>query len=135
MLTPDDIIASFAAAAVAFDPVIGAPTDYDVKRIHCNVVNFLQSFCFHGSQDILSGLINPEARYLVRFSNAFNRFDTADADNYDPHIPSNTEIGERSQREAIFEAKKSQSLLVYTANRSARLFILFVVEETWVHKI
>ena len=42
-------------------------------------------------------------------------------------MPSNTDIVKRSQREAIFK--------VSTTDRSAHLFILSVVEETWVSKI
>ena len=76
MLTPDEIIASFAAAS-AFNPMIGTPTDNDVDKIRRNIVNFLQSFRYHRIQDSLSGLIDMEARYFAPFSHAFDCLDTA----------------------------------------------------------
>ena len=69
---------------------------------------------------------------MDRFGHAFDRLETAGKGNYESHMTSKTEIGEHSRREAIFEAKKAHSLLVSTANRPTRLFILSAIEETWV---
>ena len=65
----DEIIASFAsdADATALDPVVGSPPDNDIKRIRRNVVDLLQIFHYHKSQDSLSGLIDMEASYLEWF--------------------------------------------------------------------
>ena len=50
-------------------------------------------------------------------------------------MPSKPDIGERRQREAVFAATKARSLIVSTADRSARLFIISIVEETWFSEL
>ena len=138
MSTPDEIISYLSAAtadANAFESLVGAPTDNNVERIRSTIVGLLQSFRYHGSQDSLSGLINPYARYLARYSHAFDRLDTSDADDYNPHMPIKPEFGKRSRCEAVFAAQKARYLLVSTADRYACLFIFSGVEETWVSEI
>ena len=89
-----------------------------------------KNFHYHRIQDSLSGLIESDAKYMDRFGHAFDCLETAGKGNYESHMTSKTEIGEHSRREAIFEAKKAHSLLVSTANRPTRLFILSAIEET-----
>ena len=50
-------------------------------------------------------------------------------------MPRNPEICKRSRFKSVFGAKKARSLLVSTANRSARLLILSIIKETWVSKL
>ena len=72
---------------------------------------------------------------MARFVHAFDRFYIVDTGDYNPHMRSKPEIGKHSRREVFLEDKKACSFLVSTTNRSSRLFILFVVKETWVSKI
>ena len=95
MLTPDDIIVSFAAPDT-FEPVVGAPTDDNVYQVLQTVVFLLQSICYQRSQDSLSGLIESEAKYRDRFGHAFYHLETADKNEYDTNMSKNLEIEERS---------------------------------------
>ena len=94
MSTPDEIIASLTTAASAFEPVVSAPTDNDVERklvisapkdndverIYCTIVNILQRFCYHGSQESLSVIIESEAQYVAQFGHTFDCLETSDTD-------------------------------------------------------
>ena len=135
MSTPEEIIVSFATTADAFEPVVGAPNENNFERIHSTFVDLLQSFRYQGRQNSLSDLIKLEAKHRAWLSHDFNRLETADRDDYYPNITSNLDIGKRRRRKAVFEAKKVRSLLVSTIDHSARLFILFIVAETWVSKL
>ena len=134
MLTPDNIIVSFVAPDT-FEPVVGAPTNDNVYQVLRTVVGLLQSICYQIIQDSLSGLIESEAKYRDWSGHAFDRLETADKDEYDPNMPSNPDIGKRSQCKDVFKAKKACPLLISTAHRFACLSILSVVEETWVSEL
>ena len=103
--------------------------------MRCTVVNLLQSFHLHGSRGSLFGLIKLEVRYFAWFGHAFKCLETAEADKYNPHMLSNPAISKSSQRDSVFEAGKDRSLLVSTVNCSARLFVLSLIEETWVSNL
>ena len=72
---------------------------------------------------------------MAHFVHVFDCLETADVDNYDPNMQINPEIGDGSPREAIFESRKARFLLVSTADRSARLFIISIVEEKWFSEL
>ena len=130
MSTLGEISNAFFSANDIFEPVVGAPTDADIKRIRRAIVKILQSFYYHSNHDILSGIINPEAKYTSRFSHAFDCLKDINANNYDPKMPSNPNNQDMRKREVIFKPQKARSILVAIADAEARRFILGVVEET-----
>ena len=75
--------------------MLGDPTDDDVDQIRRTVIGLLQSFRYQGSQDSLSGLNKSEEKYRARLGHAFDRLKTADKYDYDPHMTSKPDIGER----------------------------------------
>ena len=110
------------------------PTNKDVEQICRTVVSLIQSFHCHVIQDSLYGLIELEAKFRARFVHAFDCLETANEYDYNPNMSSKPDIGEHSRREAVFESKRARYLLVSTANRSICIFILSIVEETWVRE-
>ena len=135
MSTSDEIFTALAAASDIFELVVGAPTDADVERIRCAVVKILQSFHNHGKNDILSGLIELEAKYTSCFVHAFDRLEEIYAKNYDPNMPSDPNNQDMQKQDGIFKAKKARAILIIIINAEVCQLILAVVEETWVIQI
>ena len=88
MITFYKIYNAFDATAKTFKMVVDALTNASLKCICRAVVDLLQSFHYHGKQEILSVLINPESKYTSRFSHVFDRLEYIGTDNYNPKIPS-----------------------------------------------
>ena len=57
MTTPKDAKDLFAEAQAAFTPVVGAPNDYDVKRLNEEFINALQSIDVPGGEVNLSDIL------------------------------------------------------------------------------
>ena len=94
MSIPDEIIAN--TDSNAFGLVVGAPTDNNVEQICRTVINFPQSFSYHGIQVRLSRIIEFQTKHRYRFVHAFDCLEMSDAENYDPNMKSKPEIGKCS---------------------------------------
>ena len=115
--------------------MVSAANYNNAKQIRRTVVNLILSFYYHRRQDILSGLIRSEVKYRARFVHALDHLETSDKDDYATNVPSKPDIVKCNRHEDVFEDKRSRSLLVSTTDRSALLFVVYVVKETWVGKL
>jgi hypothetical protein len=65
MSTPDDVKDLFGQLTTTYPPILGQPTDDDVKRLRESLTNLLQSINIAGGTDSLSGLIDNATDYLA----------------------------------------------------------------------
>ena len=72
MSTPDDVKDLFGQLTTSFPPILGQPTDDDVKRLRKSLTNLLQSIDITGGTNSLSGLIDNATDYLAVYGHPFD---------------------------------------------------------------
>jgi hypothetical protein len=62
----------FGQLTTTFPPILGQPTNDDVKQLRKSLMNLLQSIDIAGGTDSLSGLINEATDYLAVYGHPFD---------------------------------------------------------------
>ena len=95
MTLTSDIVAKFAAAIVAFTPIVGPPTDDDLRNVRMVLLKICLSIDLAGSTPgKVTGLIFVDAVYRTTPGSngvAFDEQETALAE-YDPSIDATTAV-------------------------------------------
>jgi hypothetical protein len=131
MTTPEEAKTLFSDLAATYTAIIGQPTDDDVKQLRECITNLLQSIDVPGGTCSLSGLIDTEATYIANHGAPFDPM-TVPLAAYDPAIAVDASNAIRARAERTWTAKRELQRLIRAVERNGRLFLLHVVEETWL---
>ena len=117
----------------AFPPIFGAPNDDDVKRLTEAFINVLQSIDAPGGAIELSDLLLSDAEHETKHGDGktFKRM-AIPLPAYDNSIASDATNAVRAKSEPLWTAKIGLQTLIKTVERSGRVFLIAVVEDTWL---
>ena len=123
----------FVEAKAAFVPVVGAPSNDEVKRLNEAFVNAIQSIDVPGGAvdvyDIL--LLDDDNKAKHGGDTAFERKE-APLQAYDDSIAADANNYVRAKDERLWTAKIELQRLTKTVERAGRAFLAAVVEVTWL---
>ena len=131
MTTPEEAKTLFSDLAATYTVIVGQPTDDDVKQLRESITNLLQSIDIPGGTCSLSGLIDTDATYVANHGAPFDPM-TVPLAAYDPAIAVDASNAIRARAERTWTAKRELQRLIRAVERNGRLFLLHVVEETWL---
>jgi hypothetical protein len=131
MTTPEEAKTLFGDLAATFPAIAGQPTDDDVKALREAITNLLQSIDVPGGTCSLSGLIDAETTYVASHGAPFDPM-LVPLDAYDPAIAVDATAAVRARAERNWTARRELQRLIRAVERNGRLFLLSVVEETWL---
>ena len=131
MTTPEEAKTLFGDLAATFPAIAGQPTDDDVKALREAITNLLQSIDVPGGTCSLSGLIDAETTYVASHGAPFDPM-LVPLDAYDPAIAVDATAAVRARAKCNWTARRELQRLIRAVERNGRLFLLSVVEETWL---
>ena len=131
MTTPEEAKTLFSDLAGTHPTIVGQPTDDDVKSLREAFTNLLQSIDVPGGTCSLSGLIDTDAVYSLNHGTVFDAM-IIPLVAYDPAIAADATDAVRARAERNWTAKKELQRLIRAVERNGRLFLLSIVEETWL---
>ena len=131
MTTPEEAKSLFSDLAATYTVIVGQPSDDDVKLLRESITNLLQSIDVPGGTCSLSGLIDADADYIQQYGAAFDPMLVA-LEAYDPSIAANATDAVRARAERNWTARRELQRLIRAVERNGRLFLLSVVEDTWL---
>ena len=134
-MTPEEIVTKFAHALDNFEPIMGQPSDTNMKRLREAVAPLLLQIPYDetGAVHNLIGLIWPKATYVARYSKAFPEPKRVGA--YDTDIDDDAMALVRAILEAAHKEKRTDRANFETAIRETTQFVLAVVADTWVREL
>ena len=106
-MTPDEIVAKFAAALDHFEPILNQLLDTDLTRLREAVAPLLLQILYDntGGTHNLIGIIWLKTAYLKRYGEAFPKPKRVGA--YDLEIDDNATAVVRAQLEAAHKARRA----------------------------
>ena len=129
-----DIAAKFASAIAAFTPIVGPPTDDDLRNIWMVFLNICLSIDLAGSTPgKVTVLILVDAVYRTTPGSngvAFDEQENALAE-YDPAIDQNTAVWQQRKLEAIWSSKLENRARTVGTKHGLRQFLLHAFEDTY----
>ena len=125
----------FAYFLKQFKPITRQPSDSDLTKIREVVALLLLQIPYYktGAVHNLIDLIRPDAEYITRYSAVFPKHVMVVA--YNPSIDDDAMDVSRTRTEDVHKAKRANRTTYETAQRETSLFILFVVDDTWVREL
>ena len=116
-MTPDEIVAKFAAALDHFEKILDQPSDTDLTRLREAVAPLLLKIPYDetGSTHNLIGIIRSKTAYLKHYGEAFPEPKRVGA--YDLEIDENSTSVVRSHIEAAHKAWRADRATFETARR------------------
>eukprot|EP00804_Cyclotella_cryptica_P017724 CCRYP_001164-RA/>CCRYP_001164-RA protein AED:0.37 eAED:0.27 QI:0/0/0/1/0.33/0.25/4/0/1265 len=121
----------FSNLAATYTAIIGQPTDDDEKQLRESITNLLQSINVPSGTCSLSGLIDTEATYIANHGTLFDPM-TVPLAAYNPAIAVDASNAIRAHAERTWTAKRELQRLIRAVECNGRLFLLHIVEETWL---
>ena len=133
MTTPEVAKDLFKEVQAAFPPIVGAPNEDDVKRLTEAFINVLQSIDAPGGAIELSDLLLSDAEHETKHGDGktFERM-AIPLSPYNDSIASDATNAVRAKAERLWTAKIGLQTLIKTVERSGRVFLIAVVEDTWL---
>ena len=133
MTTPKDAKDIFVEAQAAFNPVIGAPNDNNVKRLNKAFINALQSINVPGGAVDLSDILLTDEEHKAKHSDG-STFACMEVPlpAYDYSIVADANNAVRAKNERLWTAKIEFQRLIKTVERARCAFLVAVVEDTWL---
>ena len=131
-MTPEEIVAKFSHALNNFETIDRQPSDTDLTRLREAVAPLLLQILYDKTGEVhkLIGLIQLEAAYVARYSEAFPEPIRVRA--FDKNIDDNATAVVRALSEAVHKAKRANRATFDTAQWGTTKFVLAVVTDTWV---
>ena len=105
MTTPENVKYLFAEAQAAFDPVVGAPNDDDVKRLNEAFVNALQSIDVPVGAVDLSDILLPDDDHKAKHRDTTLERMEVPLQAYDDSIAADANNAVRAKAERLWTAK------------------------------
>ena len=134
-MTPDEIVAKFAAALDHFEPILDQPSETDLKRLQESVAPLLLQIPYDktGGTYNLIGIIWSNTAYLKRYGKAFPEHKRVGA--YDLNIDDDATAVLRARLKAAHKARRTDRATFETAGREKTQSVLAVVTDTWVREL
>ena len=133
MTTPEVAKDIFKEVQAAFPQIVGAPNNYDVKRLTEALINALQSIDVPGGAIDLSELLMSDDKHEEKHGvrSVFERM-SVPLPPYDDSIASDATNAVRAKVERLWTAKIGLQTLIKTVERAGRTFLIAGVEDTWL---
>ena len=134
-MKPEDVPLLFAEMASTFEPILGQPTDSDIVNITEILIEALYQIPFDDEKGVhnLVGIILAKPVYLADYKEPFPVQKKPGI--YDPSITEDTKDSLRSQKEAIWKAKRRDYAFFSESERAVRKFIIAVVQDTYIRDL
>ena len=134
-MTPDKIVAKFAAALDHFYPILDQTLDTDHTRLREAVALLLLQVPYDetGGTHNLIGIIRSKTAYLKRYGEAFPEPKRIGA--YDLEIDNDATAVVRAQLKAAHKARHADHATFETARWETIQSVLAVVADTWVREL
>ena len=134
-MTPDEIVAKFAAALDHFEPILDQPLDTNLTRLREAVAPLLLQIPYNetGGTHYLIGIIWSKSAYLKRYGKAFSEPKRVGA--YDLEIDNDDTAVVRERLEAAHKARRADRATFETARQETTQFVLTVVADTWEREL
>ena len=134
MTSQGEIAAKFAAAIASATPILGTPTDDDLRTLRIAFLHVCLSISLVGS-DVgkVNGLILADAAYQRQpgVMKAFDPMEDAFAE-YDPNIKETTALWEQKKLAAVWTSKVENQGRIEATRHGCRQLILHVIPETTI---
>ena len=127
MTTPENVKYLFAEAQAAFDPVVGAPNDDDVKPLNEAFDNTLQSIDVPGGAVDLSDILLPDDDHKAKHGDTTFKRMEAPLQAYDDSITADLNNSVRAKAERLWTANSELQQLIMTVERAGRALLVAVV--------
>ena len=133
MTTPEVAKDLFAEDQAAFNPVVGAPNDNDVKRLNEAFINALQSIDVPGGAIKISDILLTDEEHKAKHGDGltFARMEVP-LPAYDDSIAAYANNALCAKAECLWTTKIELQRLIKTVERAGHAFLVAVVEDTWI---
>ena len=139
-MSPEDIASIFADASATFPAIVGQPEDHQIHALVELLTPLLLDIPYdaENGKHSLVGLIQSDAVYKADYGAIFVRPGRVAA--YPPEkggtsIASDAHNAVRARAEAMWRAKRLDSITYDVTEKGCRKFIISKVEDTWIREL
>ncbi len=139
-MSPEDIASLFADASATFPAIVGQPEDHQIHALVELLTPLLLDIPYdaENGKHSLVGLIQSDADYKADYGAIFVRPGRVAAyppEKGDKSIAADAHNAVRARAEAMWRAKRSDSITYDVTEKGCRKFIISKVEDTWIREL